>query len=111
MITQAIILSLSITAIYVVFERTMLLGWLRAPLATAIDESCIYVFQLILPKDQYYNSILKGKVASRYIQKPLWDCLPCMASVWTIILTLSFDVQLIFVVCGINILIDKYINE
>lgn len=107
MITNAIILSLQITAIYIVFEKTMLLGWFKGPVATAIDDGCIFFFEKIKASE----TLMKGKRLSRYIQKPLWDCLPCMASVWTIFLTWSFDIRLILIVCGINILIDKFIND
>lgn len=52
-----------------------------------------------------------GKKWSRYVQKPLWDCLPCMASVWTIVFTWSIDIKLILAVCGMNVLIDVVLNK
>ncbi|MDF2381332.1 hypothetical protein JMG10_07640 [Nostoc ellipsosporum NOK] len=93
MINDALTLSLIITAVYEIFQQGMLLGWLRIAVANMLDE-------------------LFGLKYSRYIQKPLWDCLPCMASIWTILLTASINVELILVVCGINVIIDKlYLNE
>lgn len=91
MIERAIILSLTITAIYMLFQQGMLLGWFRIMIANLFDR-------------------LLDKNWSRYLQKPLWDCLTCMSSVWTIVLTLSFNWKLILLVCGINTLIDKFLN-
>jgi len=91
MLLSSIILSLQITAIYFIFQQGMFLGWFRILMANHID-------------------LVYGKTASRYIQKPLWDCLICMASVWTIIFTQSFNVSLMLVVCGINAVIDKILN-
>ncbi len=91
MIIHAIILSLQITAIHVLFLDGMLLAPLRIKMANMIDKAF-------------------GKAKSRMIQKPLWDCLACMASVWTIILTQSFDIGLILIVCGINALISKILD-
>lgn len=107
MIIEAIILSLMITAIYVVFESGMLLGRFTGPIATVIDETCIFCFKMT----KAANPMTRGKIASRYIQKPLWDCLPCMASVWVMLLTWSFNVKLMLVVCGINVIISKFINN
>jgi len=92
MILTSIILSLQITAIYFIFQQGMLLGWFRIMMANHID-------------------LVYGKKASRYIQKPLWDCLICMSSVWTIILTLTFDIKLMLLVCGINVFIDQILNH
>ena len=93
MITAALILALQITAIFVVFTEGMLLGWLRIFFANVFDR-CF------------------GKRLSRYIQKPLWDCLPCMASVWTIVLTGGVNVKLILAVSGILCIVsDKLISD
>lgn len=92
MIEHAIILSLEITALYILFQQGMLLGWFRIIMASLFDG----VF---------------GLQWSRYLQKPIWDCLACMASIWTIILTLDFDLKLIMIVCGINTIISKFLDE
>ncbi len=83
MIEKAITISLQIAAIYILFQQEMLLGKIRIFCANFLDRK----FSLSL---------------SRQVQKPLWDCFTCMASVWTIILTRSFDLKLILLVCGIN---------
>jgi hypothetical protein len=64
---------------------------------------------LLFPVRKYGANLLDrfvGVKASRFIQKPLWDCLPCMASIWTIILLQYFDLFLILAVCGLNVLLD-----
>lgn len=91
MIINAIILSLQITAIYIVFQQGMLLGWMRIAMANMFDTTF-------------------GKKRSRYIQKPLFDCLPCMASVWTTILTQEIDLGMILLVCGLNLIIEKFLD-
>jgi hypothetical protein len=51
-----------------------------------------------------------GRTSSKYIQKPLWDCLPCMASVWGILLSWSFDIRLLLALCGLNAIIAIFID-
>lgn len=93
MIIQAIILSLQITAIWVLFAPGNLLYPLRVAIANKLDK-------------------WMGKKNSIIAQKPLFDCLCCMSSVWTILLTLSIDIPLMLVVCGINcIIFNMLINE
>jgi len=85
---NALILSIQILAIYILFSQGMLLGSVRIYTANKFDSWF-------------------GLKASRYIQKPLWDCFPCMASVWTIVLTHDFSIGMILLVCGINFLIQE----
>lgn len=92
MIANPFILSLQITCIYALFQQGNLLGSVRIKAANYLDR-------------------IFGKRHSRYIQKPLWDCLPCMASLWTIILTLGINPFLMMTVCGINVLINKIIDD
>jgi len=37
-------------------------------------------------------------------------CLPCMASVWTIVLTQSFNLKSILIVCGMNAIIASVLQ-
>lgn len=92
MIKEAFTLSLIITAIYSLFCQGMLLGFVRIASANVMDRWL-------------------GIKWSRYIQKPLWDCLICMSSVWVIIITLDFNIELMLLVCGINTLIDKILDD
>ena len=91
MIARIIILSLQIAAIYIVFSEGNILSPVRAWIATTLDRAV-------------------GKKWSKYIQKPLWDCLPCMSGLWTIILTWGFDLFLILAVCGLNAIIKSWIE-
>lgn len=55
---------------------------------------------------------LSDLVTNRYIAKTLFDCMPCMASVWGIIGWFYFqpDIQLIpylLILCGVNTLVSK----
>jgi hypothetical protein len=57
-----------------------------------------------------------GKALSKVIQKPLWDCLPCMSSVWGT-LWLLIDgypiespqnlIRSLLVICGMSVIIDS----
>lgn len=85
---KAIELSLAILAIYICFRQGMVLGWLRIIVANFLDKRA-------------------GKVLSFYIQKPLFECLPCMAGIWTILLTWQVNVFQILTVCGLNFVIAK----
>lgn len=92
MIERIIILSLIITGIHVVFQQGNMLSSVRVLVANWLD-----------------NTI--GKKWSCYVQKPLWCCIPCMASVWTIVLTWDVDVFLICAVCGLNLIISRIIEQ
>jgi hypothetical protein len=89
MLEKAITISLQITAIYVLFQQGSLLGGVRIWVANFLDKHF-------------------DKIKSIYIQKPIWDCLCCMSSVWTIILTWSFDFRLLLCVCGCNCIIYNF---
>ncbi len=95
MLINAVIISLQITAVYVTFMDGNVLAWLRIGAANILDK-------------------IFGSRASRYIQKPLWDCLPCMSSVWTIVLAWPFnwlqDWRLVLAVCGITFILDRIIE-
>lgn len=92
MLYEAFILSIQIIAIHVCFMEGMILGWFRISTANMLDW-------------------LVGKRWSKIIQKPLWDCFTCMASLWVIVLTFSFDIKLILLVAGLNFIIDKIIPD
>lgn len=99
LLIEAIKLSWIITALYVSFQKGMFLGKLRAKIATFLDRKLI----ARLGNQQ-------GRKWSTYIQKPFWDCLPCMSSVWGLLLSWSLDIELILVICGINAIIDKILD-
>lgn len=91
-ISHIVILSLIITANYKLFADGNALSGMRVWFANQLDSTV-------------------GRRWSRIIQKPLWDCLPCMASFWTIVLTLSFNVPLMLAVCGLNTIIERWLSE
>jgi hypothetical protein len=88
----------------------MLLAWLREWAENYIDRLFIFLADLLQPESETKNAELTGKIWSKHWQKPLWSCVICMSGLWTIILTWSLNIPLIFLVCGINVLIDKIIN-
>jgi hypothetical protein len=106
MLQNIIILSLVITGIYIVFQQGMILGWLRIMVANWIDE----VLMFVCKKLNVHNPLVTGQKVSRYVQKPLWDCLTCMSCLWYIILIHSFNLITILAICGLNSLIDKFLD-
>ena len=84
----------------------MLLHWLRVIIENIMDKVCIFFSKMFKVK----SPLITGKKASKHLLKPVFSCVICMSGIWTIILTWSFNFPLIFVVCGINVLIDKFIN-
>jgi hypothetical protein len=86
-IEKIIIASLIITGIHIAFQEGMVLSPVRVFLANKLDA-------------------LAGKRWSTYIQKPLWACMPCMASVWGLIL-LGVNIPAILAVCGLNVIISQ----
>lgn len=100
----ALNLSIIILAIYLAFDHQNILGGVRAFVANRLDKWV-------------------GKTRSVFIQKPLWECYPCMASVWTIIIyALNGDllqrlcsdpfefVLQILLVCGMNKIVESSIG-
>ena len=90
MLERIVIFTLTCTGIYALFFQGMILGWLRISAANMLDK-CF------------------GKKVSRYIQKPLWDCLPCMSFLWICLITWSFDPLVILAVCGLNQMVESVI--
>jgi hypothetical protein len=91
MLQQTVFFSLCIVAIHFCFSEGGVFSFVRIAGANLLDKL--------------------GKRTSKIIQKPLWDCLPCMASVWTILLSWSFDILLMLSVCGFNMLIVLFLPE
>lgn len=96
-------LSLIITALFIAFSEGMVLFWLRRAVALLLIKIC-------------------GRKWAMILQKPLWGCLPCMASFWVIVLAVPFDLQqlardwkiyleMMLIVCGINAIIGKFIDD
>ncbi len=88
MIIQALILSLQITAIHICFSEGNIFSFIRVWFANRLDNAL-------------------GKKRSKYVQQPLWGCPVCMASFWTIALTMNFNLWLILCVCGFNVIISR----
>lgn len=92
MIEVIVIVSLIITGLHIAFAAGNFLSPVRVFVANYLDKGF-------------------GQKVSKYIQKPLWDCLPCMGSVWTLIITWHFDLWLIAAVCGLNTIIGRLIEK
>jgi hypothetical protein len=90
-IEQAAILSLKITAVFVIFQTGMILGWFRISTANTLD----WLF---------------GKKISMYVQKPFWGCLPCMSLIWSIVFDVNVSFETILIVCGMNTIISKFLS-
>jgi hypothetical protein len=85
-------IALIITGIHVCFLQGNVLSWLRVWCACKLDRAL-------------------GLKWSRYVQKPLWDCLPCMGSFWTLLITWSVDIVLMLAVCGLLAIIERTIAQ
>ena len=80
---QLIEISLICTAIYVCFLEGMVFHKLRI------------------------NDLLKE---NEWIVKPIYDCLPCMASIWTCLILWNIDIKSILIVCGMNAIIASILQ-
>jgi len=61
----------------------------------------------------FWEGMILGKLGEKmqhWIFKPVAMCLPCMASVWSILLTMTIDVKLMLAVCGMNTIIAALIQ-
>ncbi len=97
MIQVIVVVSLMITGVFIAFQQGNVFSFIRVWCANQLDKAL-------------------GLKWSRYVQKPLWDCLPCMASVWGVAFGFVFlsDWRIIIVVlavCGLNALFAKAFFE
>ena len=90
-ILTSLVITLQILAIHVCFWDGNIFSWFKVLLANEFDRAF-------------------GVKASKYVQKPLFSCLTCMSGIWTIILSWSFNVSMILIVCGMCALIDMIIG-
>lgn len=91
MITNSLLVaSLICTGIYALFLEGNLLSPVRVRVANFLDKRV-------------------GPRASKIIQKPLYGCLPCMASVWGMILV-GFNIPVILALCGMNLIVERLID-
>jgi hypothetical protein len=90
MINSIVVISLICTGIHALFLEGNLLSPVRVRIANKLDVLC-------------------GKRWSKIIQKPLYDCLACMASVWGLIFA-GFNIPVILAVCGFNFIIARMIE-
>jgi hypothetical protein len=89
MIAKVILISLFCTGLHIAFSQGNALSFIRVWVANKLDH-------------------LLGKKWSLYVQKPIWGCLPCMASVYGLLLG-GFNLLIICAVCGLNVIIDRKI--
>lgn len=92
MIELIVTISLMITGIYICFQEGNIFSFVRVWIANQLDR-------------------LVGKKASKYMQKPLWDCLPCMGSLWSILILWKVDLWVLLAVVGLNVIIQTLIPD
>lgn len=93
-ILSCAIVSIKIAAIYICFRPSMIFGFVRSYYGQAFDELCEPNYKL-----------------SKILQKPLWDCVTCMSSFWTIIITGTFEINSVLVICFFNYLLSKILPD
>jgi hypothetical protein len=94
------IITLMNVAVHAAFWEGMIFGWFRISVANTADQ-------------------LFGKKWSIILQKPIWDCLTCMASIWTLIWVMIFPgltihnvwelLEVILVVAGMSTAFDFWL--
>lgn len=94
---QLIEISLICTGIHVSFMEGMIFSKIRLDLILDIFRHT-------------YNDYSKIDKIVEIITKPLYDCLPCMASVWTILIMREIDIKSIVIVCGMNAIIASVLQ-
>lgn len=50
------------------------------------------------------------QLITEFITKPLYDCLPCMASFWTCVILWKIDIKSMLIVCGMNAIIASLLQ-
>ena len=98
LLLYCLVITLKNTAAFIIFRQGMLLSRIRIAGANILDS-------------------FLDKKTSKIIQKPLWDCLVCMSSLWTIIWLIidgetevTTYINTILVVCGMATIISSLIT-
>lgn len=100
---QLIEISLICTGIHVCFLDGMVFYRFR------LCDIVMNAYQNIYPSCTVKQYKLVDSIMT-WISKPLYDCLPCMASFWTIVLMQKFDLKSILIVCGMNAIISSVLQ-
>lgn len=59
----------------------------------------------------FYNIRLERSIkVPEWLLKPLYDCLPCMASLWTCLILWRIDIEAMLIVCGMNTIIASVLQ-
>ncbi len=69
---------------------------------------------LFKPRNWIARFLYNHKIT--WMEKPLYDCLPCMASFWGLLFWLIegmnfHPVNFVLIICGINSLIETFVHE
>lgn len=99
---QLIEISLICTGVHVCFMEGMILYFLRKNI-----EVLLFLFVAAITPFKWIN---KASDIMEWTIKPLYDCLPCMASVWTCLILWQIDIKAILIVCGINAIIASILQ-
>ncbi len=102
---QLIEISLICTGIYVCFMEGMFFYKLRAWIEVLIN-LILSVFFL----HKKHGWATKCITITEWLIKPLYDCLPCMASFWTCIILWKIDIKAMLIVCGMNAIIASVLQ-
>jgi hypothetical protein len=51
-----------------------------------------------------------GNRMNHWIFKPVAMCLPCMASIWSVLLLQTIDIKAMMIICGLNALFASLIQ-
>ena len=99
---QLIEISFICAGIHVCFMEGMIFDYLR------LDIMLMDLYE----KYPKWNAVKWLKIANalNWIQKPLYDCLPCMASFWTCIILWKIDIKSMLIVCGMNAIIASLLQ-
>ena len=112
---QLIEISLICAGIHVCFLEGMIFGGIAKVIIDSIIKICIIqfvwtiwiillLFRLSVDLRKFHNNTFE------WITKPLYDCLPCMASFWTCIILWKIDIKSMLIVCGMNAIIASLLQ-
>jgi hypothetical protein len=112
---QLIEISLICTGIHVCFMEGMILsGIIKAIIDKILNilimPTVIISFVLLSMFHSKCNIDEHRKNSFELIIKPLYDCLPCMASFWTCVILWKIDIKAMLIVCGMNAIIASVLQ-
>lgn len=106
---QSLLIALTISLCCVAIHVSTWQGMILHSVSISVEKVLAKTFNKVL-----WLSVPKATELSLYLLKPVFRCMICMSSIWTVLFWLFWDFNLVLImlcVCGINTLFTALISN